>query len=230
MSPKICVIGSSYIGAPFRAYKELPSAQREYEVDFYGRGAGRFQDIRIVDGQVRNARFSSNDKSINVRDYEAFVFYADLPSPYDLATVISECLSANASRQLIKALVKDIVHSTATFRVAKGLGEAGGKPVLLLSRNVPAPPKVTLHEAAYETIASLLRRAVTPYIYVPFPRALFTSDFRPDPKFYQGSLDIAGEVAGTNERRDRNHMNELGGRLILNLIFKNVSEARKHQL
>ena len=100
-----------------------------------------------------------------------------------------------------------------------------GKPILILSANVPAPPKFALHEEGYDYIVSILRKAIRPYSYLPFPRALFTSDFQPDPIFYQGSLDITGDVAGTSARRDRNHMNELGGGLILDTILDAVSDA-----
>lgn len=225
MSARICVIGSSYIGALYTAYKEAGSARDRYDVDFYGRAAGRFREVRISDGYVRNARFSSREDSIPIERYEAFVIYADMPSPEDLEQVLRECRRASASGQLMKALVRDMVRTTASYRLARSLAQANGKPILILSRNVASPPRIALGEAVYDSLVAMLRSAVAPYSYLPFPRQLFTGAFRPDPRFYQGSLDIAGDKAGTNERRDRNHMNELGGRLMLNAILDGVNDA-----
>jgi hypothetical protein len=225
VSARICILGSSYIGALYKAYQQGGSARHKYEVDFYGRQAGSFREMRISDGHVRGARFSSREDFIAIDNYDAFVIYADLPAPQDLEKVLRECRRASASGQLMKALVGDIVRATASFRLARSLGGANGKPVLILSRNVVSPPKIALDEMTYDRLVAMLRRAVAPCIYLPFPRELFTGRFRPDAKFYQGSLDIAGDIAGTDARRDRNHMNELGGRLMLDTILDGVDAA-----
>lgn len=229
MSARICVIGSSFIGALYKAYKEGGSARCRCEMDFYGRAAGRFRELRIADGYVRNARFSSREDAVPIEVYDAFVIYADLPAPPDVERVLRECRKMSASGQLMKVLVRDVVRTTASFRLARSLGRMTGKPILIASRNIPSPPKITMDEATYDRLAAMLRRALAPYSHLPFPRELFTREFKPDPKFYEGSLDITGDEAGSDARRDRNHMNELGGRLMLKTIVNCVNDALQSQ-
>ena len=102
--PKICFLGSSYIGAVYSAYKLGALGDEFYDIDFYGHSNGGFPNVDIVNNQIINVRFKSRaspqpktgisarikrllgEKPIKTRGvnaYDAFVIYADLPSPQD---------------------------------------------------------------------------------------------------------------------------------------------------
>lgn len=225
MKKRICVVGSSYIGAVYRAYQLLEAPPERYEIDFYGHSHGRFPEVEISNGHVRKARFKSREKSLNVREYDAFVFYADLPAPHDLAKVIRRCVKAHASGQLIKTLIDDVVRSTNTFQLSETVRKLNGRPVFVLSGNVVLTSTVEVDASTYDHVVSLLARALRPHRYIPFPGQLFRDGYLPVPEFYRNSIDLTGEKASANSTHDIHHMNEAGGMIVLNAIIDALDET-----
>lgn len=225
MTRKVCVIGSSYIGAVYRAYKANLSAPGRYDIDFYGHSHGGFSNAEIVDGEVRNVRFKSPGHSVDVREYDAFVIYGDLPAPHDLAKRVNHCVHIGASQQLMRTLVKDVVQPTTAVRLADTLVALTGKPVLMVSGNVVIISKAKMKETHNALLESLFDTALAPHIYLPFPRAIFDEEFLPDQRYYNGSVHLTGEKAEENTGHDNHHMNEHGGLLILNAIMDRMDQA-----
>ena len=224
MTNRICLIGSSYIGAVYTAYRNDPSAGERYAFDFYGHSNGGFPNTDIVGGQIRNMRFKSPAQPVDVGEYDAFVIYGDLPAPHDLAKKINVCVNAKASQQLMEALVTDIGRSTTSLRLADTLHAATGKPVLIMSGNVVIISRAKMGDARHAFLVSLFDKALAPHIYIPFPRAIFLENFLPNDEYYQGSIGLTGEKAQAETGHDNHHMNERGGLLILQTMMDRLDQ------
>lgn len=225
MTRKICVLGTSYVGAVYKAYQTYRPAPGEYDIDFYGHSNGGFPNVEIQDGHFRNVRFRSPAQPVEVRDYDAFVVYGDLPAPHDLAKRINQCVQASASQQLLETLLKDIARGTTAFRLADSLRATAGKPVIMLSGNVVAISKAKMNEALNARMVALFDKALAPHIYLPFPRELFNERFLPDDRYYNGSIKLTGEKADENTGHDYHHMNEQGGLVVLNAIIDRLAHT-----
>lgn len=218
-SKKICVLGSSYIGAVYSAYKLNRPSEERYAIDFYGHGNGGFPHVDVVGGHFQNVRFKSVDNLVDISSYDAFVIYADMPSPHGILKIISTCMNEGRSRQLVEAVVSDVISSTATVRIFKKLVSATGRPVLILSSNVVSTSRSKMTSEKYDDILQMIEKAVGLGSYIEFPRNLFDEKYWPLPEFYKDSVLLTGEQALDHPGHDNHHMNALGGAEILKVII-----------
>lgn len=219
MTPaKICILGSSYVGAVYSAYRRGGSVAG-FALEFYGHSNGGFPNVDVVDGRIRNVRFQSPDAHGLVSDYEAFVVYADLPSPHDLSKIMGRCVRDGLSQQVSEALVADIITGKAGCRIAEKLRACTGKPVFLVSANVVSISKAKLNAASYARAVALIENALGEGVYIPFPENLFDERYWPRPEFYKDSVLLTGDRAEDTPGHDYHHMNEAGGAEVLQAIL-----------
>lgn len=222
MTPrKICILGSSYVGAVYSAYRNA-GASAEFELDFYGHSNGGFPSVDVVAGQIQNTRFRSPGGSGMVSDYDAFVVYADLPSPHDLSKIMGICARDGLSQQVTEALIADVVTSKAAYRIAETLRARTGRPVFLVSANVVSISKAKLDAASYARAVALIESALGAGVYIAFPGSLFDERYRPRPEFYKDSVLLTGDKARETPGHDYHHMNEAGGAEILRAILDHL--------
>lgn len=220
-TPKLCVLGSSYIGAVYSAYKLSATGDDRYGIDFYGHSNGGFPKVDIVDGHIRNVRFKSGP-SLDVRSYDAFVLYADLPSPQDIHKAMSMALNAGCSRQVVMRVATDMVTGSNAYRLAEALKTLTGKTAVLVSANVVSTTTIKMNDARFGEIRTIIDQALGDHDYVAFPRVLFDDLHRPVNDFYRGSILLTGEKAVENAGHDYHHMNEKGGREVLNAVLRHL--------
>lgn len=223
---KICILGSSYIGAVYSAYKAAGPANGAYDLDFYGHSNGGFPNVEILNGHIRNVRFKSASNSLAVSAYDAFVIYADLPSPHDLAKVTRACAGAGYSQQVTEAVVSDTLAGKSAVRLYQTLKTLTGKPVFLISANVVLISQAKMNDERYAYNLGLIEKALGAGVYLPFPRSLFDAVYLPVGDFYKGSITLTGDEAGDHDPgHDNHHMNEAGGRKILEAIFERLERT-----
>jgi hypothetical protein len=220
---RICILGSSYIGAIYCAFRTHKPAVDRYHMDFYGHSNGGFPNVDIVDGHIRNVRFKSLGRTDDINSYDAFFIYADLPTPHEMSKATGQCSAMGCSQQVIDAVARDIIQLKTSFRLANMMASSTKKPVFMLSRNVDLVSKTKMHDARYAYNVSVIERAIAPHTYVPFPRNLFDDRLLPNQIYYTGSVALTGERPAANESgHDNNHMNEGGGLLVLNAIVDHL--------
>jgi hypothetical protein len=216
MTKKICVLGSSYIGAVYSAYRDRQPAGEAYEIDFYGHSNGGFPNVEVIGGHFRNVRFRSSAQSVDVRNYDALVIYADLPSPHDIAKLTAGCGLAGCSRQVTEAVVSDVIKARTAFRLFETLRDLTGKPVFLVSANVVLISKAKMTDARYAYNVGMIENTLGEGVYIPFPREIFDEAYLPIDEFYKGSIALTGDrPEGGKAGHDNHHMNESGGALVL---------------
>ena len=241
--PKICFLGSSYIGAVYSAYKLGALGDEFYDIDFYGHSNGGFPNVDIVNNQIINVRFKSRaspqpktgisarikrllgEKPIKTRGvnaYDAFVIYADLPSPQDAQRAFTAARKAQCSAQVCNRVIIDLVKGAHAYRIAETLQSLTGKPTVLLSANVVSTTILKMDDARFNEIQAVMQEALGDHDYVPFPRALFDDLHRPLGDFYRGSVLLTGEKAVENAAHDYHHMNEKGGREVLDAVLRHL--------
>lgn len=219
MTPgKICVLGSSYVGAVYSAYRSAVTPVG-FELDFYGHSNGGFPSVDVVDGRIRNTRFRSPGGDGLVSDYRAFVVYGDLPSPHDLSKIMGGCIRDGLSEQVTQALVADVITGKAAYRIAGKLRASTGRPVFLVSANVVSISKAKLNAVSYAGAVALIEDVLGEGVYIEFPGSLFDERYRPRPEFYKDSILLTGDKAGETPGHDYHHMNEAGGAEVLRAIF-----------
>ena len=221
-SPRTCVLGSSFIGAVYAAYKLATQVREAHAVDFFGRAHGGFASVDIADGQFTNLGFRSVTPSPDIFQYTAFVVYADLPSPHAVHLLLQDCARAGYSQQVAQALVYDTVQKTATMRLCRNLANLTGKPVSVLSANVPAHSKMSIAPKRYVRSVKLIEQAVAGAAYIAFPPQIFDENYVPRSEFYRDALLIGGEKA-RSAKVDYQHMNEAGGLAVLQAIIASIS-------
>lgn len=228
----ICLIGSSYIGAVYSAYRSKTKSQEmAWSIDFYGHSNGGFPNVEISGGHIRNVRFKSNE-SRPVSAYDAFVVYADLPSPHDVLKATVSASQAGCSQQVVGQVASDLIQTSNAFRIAQALRNQTGKPVLVLSANVVSISNAKMDDLRLAAILDLFHANLGEHIYVPFPRHMFDPVNRPLKEFYKDSILLTGDRAGADDAgHDNHHMNERGGREILEAIEQHLDQlfARRSQ-
>lgn len=226
MTKKICVLGSSYIGAVFSAYKADRTFRDRYEIDFYGHSNGGFPNVDVIGGHFRNVRFKSPAVSVDVSTYDAFVIYADLPSPQDIAKFTAGCAASGCSSQVTEAVISDIIKAKTSYRLFQTLRELTGKPVFLISANVVLVSTIKMTDARYDYNVSMIEKVLGPGTYLPFPRDLFDRSYIPLGEFYRGSIALTGEPPENGDPgHDNHHMNETGGARVLAAIIARLDES-----
>jgi hypothetical protein len=220
-TPKLCVLGSSYIGAVYSAYKLGAPGDDRYDIDFYGHSNGGFPNVDVAGGHIRNVRFKSGP-SLDVGSYDAFILYADLPSPQVLHKAMATALNAGCSRQVVMRVATDMVTGSNAYRLAEVLKTLTGKTAILVSANVVSTTTIKMDDARFEEVRAVIGQALGNHDYVAFPRVLFDDLHRPVGDFYRGSVLLTGEKAVENAGHDYHHMNEKGGREVLNAVLRHL--------
>lgn len=217
---KICVIGSSYMGAVYKAYDQDMQKSDQVEVDFFGNGRMSFGLIDIIDGDIKNARFRNSDNSAaNV--YDATFIYGDMLTPHDMVALEKKLRRTPYSSQVVASVKMDKVRQTESWQLYKKVKSATSKPVYILSSNILLETPPLTNEKQYNFGIRALEEALEPNIYHQFPRAIFTESFQPRDIYYKGSVYLDGKAADPNRHanHDMCHMNELGGKLILDSMI-----------
>ena len=223
---KICVLGSSYIGAVYTAYREHKPATDRFTFDFYGHSHGGFSNVDIVDDHVQQVRFRSRKPTLPMSTYDAFVVYADLPSPHDISKITSACAAAGCSAQVTEATVRDVVRAKHSYSLYEKLVKSTERPVFLISCNVVSITQQKLSDERYKKNTELILKSLDPGVYIPFPDELFGENYAPRREYYNGSVLLTGQKAAEGESgHDNHHMNETGGWLVLKAIVERLDEA-----
>lgn len=214
-----CLVGTSFIGAVYRAYAAEPPESHPHALDFVGTGTRVFADIRIVDGRFTATRFHAPEPMRPVSAFDAFIVYADLPSPYGIVRTRKDCAEGRVSSQVAAAALADSVGGSGAMQLVRTLKAATAAPVFVVSSNIRRVPGVEMNEAVYLKNERILEQLVAPAArYIPFPAALFDARRRPREACYRDSVKLRGEPAGAADH-DCFHMNAAGGALILAALF-----------
>ncbi|WP_443751194.1 hypothetical protein [Asticcacaulis solisilvae] len=219
---RVCVIGSSYLGAVFKAYEQR--RPDTISVDFFGNGRMSFGLIDVADGHVSNIRFFNTDNRKLADTYDAFFIYGDMPSPQDLAVLERASRKAGHSAQLIAALKEDTIRATETWRLLDKLGKAVTQPIHVLSCNVMLNAVPLKSEDEYTRNVTVLKTTLGQG-YHEFPRQIFNDDFTPRADYYKDSVYLDGQAADPQKHanHDLYHMNPTGGGVILDSMIAAVS-------
>jgi len=215
-----CLVGTSFIGAPYRAYAAAPAETQPHALDFVGTGSRVFAGIRIADGRFTGTRFHAPEPMRPVSAFDAFVVYADLPSPYGIVRTRKDCAEGRVSSQVAAAALADSVGGSGAMQLVRTLKAATAAPVFVVSSNIRRVPGVEMNEAVYLKNERILEQLVAPAArYIPFPAELFDARRCPRAEYYKDSLKLRGEPAGDADH-DCFHMNAQGGALVLAAIFR----------
>lgn len=220
---RVCVIGSSYLGAVYKAYEQRrPNLKIGF--DFFGNGRMSFGLIDVAEGQISNIRFFNTDNRKLTGVYDAYFIYGDMLSPHDLAMLERTSRKAGHSSQLIAALKEDTIRGTETWRLLDKLGKTVTQPIHTLSCNVMLNAGPLKGEDEYNRNVAVLKTIVGPG-YHEFPRQIFSEDFTPKADYYKDSVYLDGQAADPQKHanHDLYHMNPTGGDMILDSMIAAVS-------
>ena len=219
-SPRIGIIGNSYVGAAFRAWQLNPTFGSA-AIDFHAAGGNNFQYIDVDDGRIVNARALAYPHCGNVGDYDAIFVYGTFPNPQELALLRRKLRKLAYSTQAIDLTVQDVMAASASHRLCRKLHAMYGGRVFVVSNNVPsnlAAIRPDDYERSLADIESFLR----PVRYLRFPARLFGPDLLPLAEYYKDSVRITGAPPASEAQRkhDIYHMNPLGGEVMLRHIVE----------
>ena len=222
---RVAVIGISYVGALLKAYRSAPPAG--LDVTFFGGGRANFNTLRVADGQILNARHVWGTASKAVSAYDAFVLYADLHTPHVLFRTEQKLRQERYSSGVTMAALRDMIGATSTPALRQALCAASPAPVYFLSYNIQTRIRPLESDAEYDRGVALVRSLVDEQFYIEFPRELFDSGYIPHQRYYKGSVNVHGKPVGDDaDEHDFAHMNELGGKLMLD----HIAERIRHDL
>lgn len=223
---KICLIGNSFIGAPYKAYNDFPN-KKSTTIDFIGAPGTDFLKLKIEDGLIKNVKFSSLKISPAVSDYDFFYVIGTLPGPYDLLMLEEELLASHYSSQFVNAYLKDRILSSKAISLARDLKSACSGKIFLIPSNVNLlrlPNNISFEKITQKE--NMIKECIADNAsYLPAPKAFFDDSLLPIKSFYQGSLDIDGKPAGHHVNHDMLHMNQEGGKVLLECIYNNIIES-----
>jgi hypothetical protein len=163
-------------------------------------------------------------------DYDCFVIYGELPAPHHCWDYEYWLSTVPYSAQVRQAVIRDWIFQCKSARLMQDLRTVTKNPIFLLSSNIRQDDTGLESQAKLDKGAALIASAIAPSFYIPFPPLLFSDGCRPDPKYYNDSLDIHG-VAQDKERKlrpqqDIVHLNEAGGTLVLTQIMQQLRQLR----
>ncbi|WP_019865222.1 hypothetical protein [Methylovulum miyakonense] len=218
----VCIIGNSYVGAVYKAYENHKSEYPDFKIHFYTAAGRDFPLLDIVDNAVVNVKFSNRKEYDNINSYDAYFIYGDMLSPHGVIQLERELTRSAYSKQVIGCTVTDDISSSCTLKIYNKLIKITQAPVYLMSHNILQQTKLYLNNEQYFKALNTLEKILGDNIYHAFPEELFDNTFVPKDIYYSGSVGIDGRSASQVAGHDRYHMNEQGGRLILDSILRKV--------
>ncbi|CAL4869165.1 hypothetical protein MMA231_03456 (plasmid) [Asticcacaulis sp. MM231] len=228
---KICVIGSSYMGAVYKAYELDMQKSAQVEIDFFGNGRMSFGLIDIVGGEIKNARFR-NSKNAATSVYDAFFIYGDMLTPHDMIATEKKLRRHAYSSQVVASVKSDKIKGTQSWQLYNKVKNVTSKPVYILSSNVMLETPALTNEKQYQFGVNALEEVLGPNTYHPFPRTIFSDCFQPQDMYYKASVYLDGKAADPSRHanHDMCHMNELGGKLILDSMISRLGQKKRPSL
>jgi hypothetical protein len=220
---RICLIGNSYLGAVRRAYESLPNRDK-YTISFFAGAGSAFDKLGITENTIVNASHHSGG-SDDVREYDCFVIYGDAPTPRNCIQFTNSIPSTRYSTSVRLSALDGWMSQFKTIKLVYLLREMTDKPIFLLSRNVNQSEDIGTPAENKDGIA-VMESIIRPCKFIQFPETLFLSNRRPNPKYYQGSLNVSGEEPDRlkQPRHHHYHLNADGGALILSAIMTSLGE------
>lgn len=221
---QVCVIGNSFIGALFRAYRDGLGTDG-YAFSFFASAGPKFEHIDF-DGQAIVKALITSGGSTDLTLYDCFVIHGDLPAAHDAAKYAREMPEARYSEQVRRFAMRQQILKSKSARLSQTLSTITDKPIFLLSRNLNQPLSVG-PEADSDEGAALIAREIAPATYIPFPPALFSEDRYPKAEYYNGSLDVFGEEPDRVAKagHEISHFNKDGGVLMLAHIVEYLRKS-----
>ncbi|MGW9820811.1 hypothetical protein ACUXK4_003388 [Methylorubrum extorquens] len=225
MAKKICVIGNSHLGAVVKAHRES-APELDYQFTFFGAPWPQFDNIAVVNNWIMGATFSYGDGSPEVTTYDAFVVYGGIMCAQQIAIKDDEMRDAGFSLAVRVATLRNQVHHSVCRKIVWMLHASSKKPVFLLSNNpLLNLPAITSSES-FQSAEDLLRSASNPGRYLSFPSDLLGEGFLPKKQFFKNSVYIDGAERDDHfDFHDNEHMNVMGGRLVLNGLIEGLRSA-----
>jgi len=224
---KILIIGNSFIGAVMKAYELSPAIARGATIDFAGAGGINYQHIRVVNGQIENARTTLNSGAASIREYDTIFVYGGIPNPHEIAALKTSLESSGFSSQVVQAALRDYIETSVGVGLYREIKAAVASSVFAISGNVASnSPALTGED--YQSGIELLRSFLGDS-YHPFPQNIFSRDLVPKPELYRGSVRINGSKYEGDKplKHDVNHMNEEGGAIVLRSIVEATKACRR---
>jgi hypothetical protein len=220
--PSICIVGSSFVGALFAAFRKDPNAFPSVNVGFFATGAVSFANIDIKDGKLVNARVK-NAWTDYIGSYDVIFIYAQFPTPYDVAHRFIGLAHGDYSEQVRRAAIQDMMTTSPSWRLRDKIRKVTTAPVYVLSANVPQLPG-NANPKRYHLGVALITEIIGPEIYHPFPDEVFDERAAPKLELYKGALGVDGLRPDLPPPRspDVNHMNEIGGAVVLRSMTDRV--------
>lgn len=219
---KVCIIGSSYIGAPLRAHREFQHEEWHHEFSFLGAANKDFPQVAIRDGKITGHTHKEHETPEQIAHYDYFVIYGDMVIPHEIAKFEARLSSSPHSRALRTAMLNDWTRLRHSRRVAEQLVAATSAPVFLLPRNVTAKDMPQDPER-YMLGVRLLSRFFAPVIFMEMPYEIMGEGFITHPAYHKGSLELGGNASDRNGH-DLDHMNIAGGRMVLKHIARTITQ------
>ena len=225
---RVCLIGSSYVGAVYRAYTKSRKS-KSLEFSFFASPLNKLDEMDFVGNVITHAKVSSGG-SPDVANYDLFVIFADLPIPHTLAFSEGRLSRGPYSAQLRAVALRDVILRTQSFKLLARLRAVTDKPIYLMSRNVPLIIPKNQSREAWEKGGLLFEQLLAPNFYIPPAPELFTEDLAPKPEYYLGSLNVEGVEPDREKQPDHHldHLNQAGGAVVLAHIERYLEKSALH--
>jgi hypothetical protein len=217
---RVCLIGNSYLGALRKALDSGLVNSEGYRFDFVASPGKEFRKLDIRDGKFLNAYISTLSDEFRIDSSVYYVVYSSLPSPQLLSEPLGE---SRYSRQVREAAASDRIRMSAAFKFYEKLKRATSSPIIVL----PGNPHLNSRKISVDTYiwaSDCLRRELGES-YHPLPNELYGEGFVPQPKYHEGSIDIASSAVDARRRPSHmnDHMNEKGAALVFNSLVDRIA-------
>ena len=211
---RICVIGSSWIGAVRKA-KDVGS-YTAYDFQYYGSNGKNFEQIDIIDGRVVNFLVSSEDVPRAITEYDAFFIYGDYLAPYTVLHHDGKLQGDGFSQQVRTATSIDLIRASRSNYLAQKIRSLSPARIFVYSHHVYRDTQPVEDEGQYRAAVSLLENALTNAVYLRTPSEILTDQFVFKEQYCLGSVGL-GPQGGKAKivEHDRCHLNVEGGKIVL---------------
>ena len=209
---KILVIGSSHVGALYKGWESLKQQHCTFDVCFAGYLYRQLRKASVSNGVLEDVPFSSHEQLPHMRELDAFIVAADLPS---VRLISRGILGRDLSQQVEAAAISDAVSESHNAFIMKTLIRPfSDAPVVFLSiperRSNLVPMSISDFELARSYLSTAVQREGAHYL-PQAPRTL-NGDFVPLAEYYEGAINMEGKIAGRQAQTAIGHFNEHGGR------------------
>lgn len=225
MSENVLIVGNSHVGSLYGAYKK--STKKNFpNFDFSASLNDEILRLKYENSILSPVRHHSENFDFSLKKYSIIIILVDFGRIDSLAKIMDGDFTDN----VLELAIKYHFQTTKSYFLLETL-RAINPDALYYIFSIPQhiEKEYNIKNEAYSRMNFLTGKALASCDcgYIPQSRKLLDKHFQPIKKYYEKCNDIYGEISQTQERHNKNHLNNEAGILNMKQIYNEIRSVLK---